>query len=88
MAWDETDVVTDRKELLANRVNQLLVISHGEVRATDRPRKDHVTHPRELGFPVQKHDVARGVAWTENLRSAAQIGVNSKLPILNGSIRF
>ena len=35
MSRYEADVVTDRKELLANRVNQLLMIAHREISAAD-----------------------------------------------------
>ena len=61
MSRYEADIITDWKELLANRMNQLLMITHGEVGAANRPSKDHIAHPRKLGLAVQEYYMPWGV---------------------------
>ena len=66
MTRHKTDVITDRKQLLADRVNQLLVIPHGEVSTANRSGKNHVTHPGQLRLSMQKYDVPRCVSGAVN----------------------
>ena len=61
MPGNKANVIANGEQLLANRVNQLLVITPGEIGATDGAGKDHIAHPGELGLAVQKNDVAGSV---------------------------
>ena len=47
-------------------MNQLLVITHGEIGSANRARKEHIAYPGELGLAVQKHHMAGGVAGAMN----------------------
>ena len=46
----------------SDRVEELLVVSAGEIGPPDRPQEQHVTDQRQLRFGVMEDDVARRVA--------------------------
>ena len=64
MPGNKPNVIANGKQLFANGVNQLLVITPGEIGATDRAGEDYITYPRKLGLAVQKNDVAGGMPRT------------------------
>src|SRR5690606_24275068 len=62
VARHEGDVVTQRPQLVADRVDQVRMVAAREVRATDRPVEQHVAHDGEPRLAMEEHDMPRRVA--------------------------
>lgn len=58
VAGQKRHVVAERKELLANRMDQLRVIALREIRAADRAGEQHVADDRKTRAAMEVHDVA------------------------------
>ena len=64
MARDEGDIVPQRPQLLADRMEQLVVIAARKIGTADRAAEQHVAHEGHLGRAIDEHDVARRMAGT------------------------
>ena len=62
MAGDEGDVVAERPQAVADRLEELVVIAAREIRSADRAPEQHVTHEGDLRRLVHEHDMARRMA--------------------------
>src|SRR3546814_3154121 len=64
MTRHKTDVVTERKQAVPNRTDQIGVIAARKIAATETAGEDHVTNERQLRRRMMKDDVTRRVART------------------------
>src|SRR5690606_22186392 len=65
MTRHEHDVVAQRKQFVAYRMQQLLVIAAREIGAPDRTLEQYIAHQREPLAAMKEHDMARRMAGTE-----------------------
>ena len=64
MARQEGHVVAERKEIVTDRVQQLIVVAAWKIRAPDRAREQDVADDREAAGTMEEHDMPRCVAGT------------------------
>ena len=62
VARDETDIITERPELVADRTDQRGVIAARQVGTADRALKQHIANHRQSRWRMEKHHVAGRVA--------------------------
>src|SRR5690606_29393781 len=62
VARHEGDVVAQRPELVADRVDQVRMVAARKVRPADRAVEQDVAHDREPRLPMEEHDMAGRVA--------------------------
>src|SRR5690606_40567238 len=62
VARHEGDVVAQRPELVADRIDEIRMVAAREVRPADRAVEQDVAHDREPRLPMEEHDMAGRVA--------------------------
>ena len=62
MTGDEGHIVAQWPELLRDRIDQVLVIAHGEIRTPDAALKEYVADDGELAGAMEENHVAGRVA--------------------------
>lgn len=62
MARHESDFIAQRKEPLADRGNELVVVAAGKIRAPDGALKEHISHKRDFRGLMDEDDMAGRVA--------------------------
>lgn len=87
MPRDEAHIIAQWKELSANRVNQLLVISFREIRPADGLLEKHIADQSQTGWGMVETDMARRVAGTVNyIKPFAADG--DCVPVVQPAVRF
>ena len=66
MAWNEFDLVTERKQFFADGVNQRGMVAARKVGTSNRAGKKHIANSGEPRLPMKEHDVARRMAGAVN----------------------
>ncbi len=73
MARHKGDVIAQRKQPLADRADQILVVAAREIRAADRALEQHVAHQGHARRRMHEHHMARRM-------SGAVIDVENEIP--------
>jgi hypothetical protein len=86
VARNESHVSSKREQILANRADQILMISPREIGSADGAREQHVTNERKPRGRMKKYDMSRCMAGTvphlERFSSHANL-----IPLSQPSIR-
>ena len=64
MPGNKGDFIAQWPQTIAYGIDELLMIAFGKVGSADGSAKQNITHKRDPGFHLVKHNMARGMART------------------------
>src|SRR5690606_1511944 len=64
MPWNESNLRTQRPQVLSNGADQVVEVALWKVRAANGAGEQDITHHRQLAFRVIEHHMSRCVAGT------------------------
>ena len=64
MSGQERHIVAERKQVFADRTNQIGMVATREIRASDRAREQHIADDRKARIGMKENDVSRRMPRT------------------------